>query len=333
MNTILKYSLIAFSFMTIISCKTISHTYRTADIKQSKIIANDVIVDVDVDFNKRVTGHSEKYKTSKEAKNEAYYKAITQNNIDIIVDPIYEIKRSYGKFTASVTGYAGFFKNTRSKIDVINELKDISLDDIKKYDLLFGGKIIRTEKKTIAVIPNKKPDTIHVKSLNGKKKITNKRVEKFQSYRNYGIKMTNSSNTITIDTFDDVISIENNGIAFGVFSHRQFKEKWGARVEMLYAANSISNNLHIPFLFSYGKRFKVLFGTDFTFSFKPKDDSGYNETYFRDNISGGLSLGGDFGFSFDITKKLSISSQASYGVDAILGNTNTQAYAGLSYSF
>ncbi len=103
------------------SCNSLKHSYRLAKIDDSKLISNDYYSEIDVNVDKIVKGESGKHKTVEAAKEEAYYNAITQNNIHVLVSPIYKTRTTDkilffgGKTTVSVSGFPGTYKNVKSK--------------------------------------------------------------------------------------------------------------------------------------------------------------------------------------------------------------------------
>jgi hypothetical protein len=112
------------------SCNSYKHTYRTSDIPEKNVVVADRIgVELIVDANKVVEASSKKrHKSPSDAKNEAYYNAITNNNIHVLVDPIYRTQTTArilifgGTSTSTVTGFAGYYENARSYQEVKEEL-------------------------------------------------------------------------------------------------------------------------------------------------------------------------------------------------------------------
>src|ERR1700761_2006165 len=74
---------------------------------EAKLTVTANVVDVDVDFKTRVKGQSGKSKTIMQAKDQAYFQALVTNNIDVLVDPVYEVVTHGKKSRATVTGFAG----------------------------------------------------------------------------------------------------------------------------------------------------------------------------------------------------------------------------------
>ncbi len=127
-------------------------------------VAGPYVADLDVDFTKTVTATSKKHATAGQAKNEAYYNAITQNNIHVVVDPIYAVRTArtlFGaKSTAEITGFSGMYKNARKQSDddagalaretslfnarfesikKLSELKALTEEEVNVYSVKNGG--------------------------------------------------------------------------------------------------------------------------------------------------------------------------------------------------
>lgn len=135
--------IIAVSFL--FSCSSTSYTYRSVDISKDEVIAQQVVVDVKLDLKNKITATSSKRNSVDEAIDEAYYKAITDNNIDVVVDPILEVKTADkilffgGKSTAKLTGFGAKYDNARNKVDAVKELKTIDTTDVDKFNSLYGS--------------------------------------------------------------------------------------------------------------------------------------------------------------------------------------------------
>lgn len=107
------------------SCSSFKSTSRISEIKERDLsVTNKVAVDLNVDLNRVIRARSMKHSSVQAAKDEAYYKAIVDNQIHVLVDPIYSVE-STGKFlifggksTAEVIGYAGMYANPRSVSEI-----------------------------------------------------------------------------------------------------------------------------------------------------------------------------------------------------------------------
>ena len=184
------------------SCKTYNHSSRRVDISNKNLNTESVVVDIKPDFEKKVIGSSTKlHKTAAKAMEEAYFNAIIENNIDVLVDPIYSVSTTKaflfffgGKSEATVNGYAGYYQNARPiSVHERNKMDDkiSKLEEFAKFEGTQGV----TEEKTytvnktcgeckgndaltlVAVVKNKEPlleakakfDGQNVKSSTGKK--------------------------------------------------------------------------------------------------------------------------------------------------------------------
>lgn len=88
---------------------------------KSVVIADKIGVELTVDENKVIQASSSKrHRSPNDAKDEAYFNAIVNNNIHVLVDPIYKTETTArilifgGKSTSIVTGFAGYYKNPKS---------------------------------------------------------------------------------------------------------------------------------------------------------------------------------------------------------------------------
>jgi len=95
------------------------HTYRTQDVQPSGImVADNYVADLDINFKKSISGEtSRQHKSETQAKQEAYFNAISDNNVHVLVDPIYSVsstKRLFGSTsTAKVFGFGALYENPR----------------------------------------------------------------------------------------------------------------------------------------------------------------------------------------------------------------------------
>ena len=109
--------LLASIFLT--SCVSMKHTYRSQDVQPSGImVADNYVADLDINFKKTISGEtSRQHKSESQAKQEAYFNAISSNNVHVLVDPIYSVsstKRLFGSTsTAKVYGFGALYENPR----------------------------------------------------------------------------------------------------------------------------------------------------------------------------------------------------------------------------
>lgn len=143
---IFKISVFAIISLAITSCSSYSHSYRKSEVPDRDLsVAEKYVVDIKHDFTKIVKAQSGKHKSPSAAREEAYYNAIVDNNIHVVVDPVYKIKIGPkflifgGKSTASIVGFAGYYQNPRglSKLETDNfDQKVKNLEKLSKISSL-----------------------------------------------------------------------------------------------------------------------------------------------------------------------------------------------------
>ncbi len=142
----MKKNVLILSFAAAIvltSCSSTSYSYRLASIPNKNVISGEVVVDVKLTLAKKVEATSTYRNTVEEAKEEAYYKAITQNNVDVIVDPIYEITTTDsflwfgGNSIAKISGFGAVYVNPRTKVEAINELTKTENSNLNKFNSIY----------------------------------------------------------------------------------------------------------------------------------------------------------------------------------------------------
>ena len=168
------YALLLSSFMT--SCTFYKYTNQdSSEPDRVNTISNNVsltakkdfAVDVRIDLDKIVTGVSQNHADENDARNEAYYNCIVENDIDLVIDPLFKkitneapgiFKMFYkNQYRYEIRGYAGYYENPRDAGDeTLQNLKDqlaieqtqLEIDKIayEKEDALFRvrGKNLNT---------------------------------------------------------------------------------------------------------------------------------------------------------------------------------------------
>lgn len=141
---------------TMSSCTTYKNSSRLTDVHNKRIQSQNLMVDVETDFNTKVKGNSKTFRglnAVNAARDNAYYDAIVNNKIDVLVDPIYEVKTLstiFGNFTtAEVTGYAGKYKNIRTVPEEQLAQYELKLDALKKLTEIDA--IVKEDRKTVIV--------------------------------------------------------------------------------------------------------------------------------------------------------------------------------------
>ncbi len=153
---ILQLSFILALVFSFNSCKTIkSTTVKETDVSGPTVIQKPVIADLDVKEAK-VSGSfsgSSSFSVS-HAKEMAVADALKSSNSDVLVEPRYEISKSFRKIEVTVTGYPATYKNFRPMeaadtifVNTMAPTKDLQLFDngggrnVGKIALLSGGGI------------------------------------------------------------------------------------------------------------------------------------------------------------------------------------------------
>ena len=128
------------------SCSRSFYSHHSVNIERKDFMATPVVADISVDFSKKVSATSDKKKTVNAAKDQAYYRAVTGNNIDVLVDPIYNIEQTDkilfwgGKVTASISGFGAKYTNARKLNEVVREY-NMDTSSVKNFKKLYDMQI------------------------------------------------------------------------------------------------------------------------------------------------------------------------------------------------
>jgi hypothetical protein len=141
MNNLVKKSMLVVAVAaSLSSCARYYHSYRNVDVAQSSPVNAKLQVDVAVtpDFSKRLRAQSTKnhWRNKQSSMDEAYFNAIVENQIDVLISPIYSVTERGGFFDATVHGYAGYYK-TVDKSDAVTDF-DKKVEDLKKLSKVDG---------------------------------------------------------------------------------------------------------------------------------------------------------------------------------------------------
>ena len=141
-----KLFFVALCAVALSSCTMYQYTGRDAAINRQNMQATATIVDVRADFTKRVNATSNWQPSREEAMAECKYLAITTGNIDIVVDPIYQIQyrphKMRKKYRATLTGFGGYYINPRTPLEDMNQVKEFTREQIENYLLMHGTEIL-----------------------------------------------------------------------------------------------------------------------------------------------------------------------------------------------
>lgn len=141
-----KILFVSICALALSSCTMFQYSGRDAAINRQNIEATPTIVDVKADFTKRVNATSGWHRTKEDAMAECKYIAITENAIDIVVDPIYKFEVHPSKFKkrykANMAGFGGFYINSRTPLEDMNQIKNFTREEIENYLMLHGTEIL-----------------------------------------------------------------------------------------------------------------------------------------------------------------------------------------------
>ncbi len=120
------------------SCSTYQFTARQTDVRQAPIGMTEQRVGINVDYERKVTATSDYQLTRKDAIAEAEYRCLSEEKIDVVIDPIYKIEynpfKAKTRYKATIIGYAGMYKEELNRLD---DSKKYTLEEIEKYKLLY----------------------------------------------------------------------------------------------------------------------------------------------------------------------------------------------------
>ena len=132
--------LVVVAAASLSSCARYYHSYRNVDVAQTSPVNAKMQVDVAVtpDFSKRLRAQSTKnhWRNKQSSMDEAYFNAIIENQIDVLISPIYSVTERGGFFDATIHGYAGYYK-TIDKSDAVSDF-DKKVEDLKKLSKVDG---------------------------------------------------------------------------------------------------------------------------------------------------------------------------------------------------
>lgn len=137
-----KHFSVPVSFVAMVlmlsSCATVQYTSRQVDVNRSNIASEQQVTQLEVDWNHQVTATSNYQPTRQEAAKEAEFLCLQEENIDVVVDPIfkfqYEPLRTLGRWKATVVGYAGKYRDTLTT--GVEAAQKYEMEDIEKYKML-----------------------------------------------------------------------------------------------------------------------------------------------------------------------------------------------------
>ena len=130
--------------LVLTGCSTYQYSARTVGIERHPVSSKEIAAEIVPDYDRTVTATSDYQLTRNDAINEAGYRCIIDNDIDVIVDPIVKVERapiqSHKKYRATISGFAGKYRKTAAGVDAV---KEYDKEDIEKYKLLYDPDFAR----------------------------------------------------------------------------------------------------------------------------------------------------------------------------------------------
>lgn len=121
------------------SCTYYSHDARVVYIPERDLQVTPTVVDLKVDFSKKISATSDPCETAKLAKDDALHKAIIQSDAAVLVDPIFEITQRGNVHVAKVTAFWGTYAHPRSAREEIASLGVFDLKTIRRFHNIYGS--------------------------------------------------------------------------------------------------------------------------------------------------------------------------------------------------
>lgn len=215
--------LVVVAAASLSSCARYYHSYRNVDVAQTSPVNAKMQVDVAVtpDFSKRLRAQSTKnhWRNKQSSMDEAYFNAIIENQIDVLISPIYSVTERGGFFDATIHGYAGYYK-TIDKSDAVSDF-DKKVEDLKKLSKVDG--VLSSEEQKVYKINSTCGDCKSSEALSLLTVTTNKSslVDIYEKVLNIGSgNKSNSASTKSI-----FVTNNNQKKSFWVIITKIFKSK------------------------------------------------------------------------------------------------------------
>lgn len=138
------------SIAALSSCSSTSYTHSYRMIEEglhnkTKVkIADNYEADLNINFDAEIKGSTSKtHKNEKLAKQEAYYNAITNNGVHVLINPIYKVSQIGEDFDCEVVGFGAKYSNPRiigSEVTNENEGDDMDkrLAQLERFSKIEG---------------------------------------------------------------------------------------------------------------------------------------------------------------------------------------------------
>ena len=308
-----RYLYILTLVFALYSCSVTKHTYRDVQVNKKNIITDDVVVDVKVDITKPIKSSSSKRNSEDDARNEAYFKAITENNIDLVIDPIFEVSTSGkflffgGKSVAKLSGFAGYYSNPRNKRDVVKELQAIKIQDVESFEKLYFPNLVGSKKVKSEAVSSVKFTSLKI--LKSGVNSVPRSNETLSVLKKFSFAVYSSNNCFNSD-------FKNNGFAIGSSYDFNPNKKIGIKIDGIYSKNEeydhIMKTLNLRYTFF--DKLSVFAGPTVIHFF------GDSNSFFNE-----ISLGYSYGISYNVGRNLVVESK--------LYDFSNVGYTGLDISY
>lgn len=149
----LKLFLLGLSIALFITgCKSVSYVSRSIDIVREDALQTSLNAELQVNLESKVSATSDLMDSKRAALNNAYYKCIQANNIDVVIDPIVqytkysvfvrkEVKNSGNakwwipQYKAEIVGFGGKYVKVENKTEQVKQYENIDMNTVIKYKL------------------------------------------------------------------------------------------------------------------------------------------------------------------------------------------------------
>ena len=295
-----RYLYILTIVFALTSCSVTKQSYRGVEVNKKNVITDDIVVDVKVDITKPIKSTSSKRNSENEARDEAYFKAITENNIDLVIDPIFEVSTSDkflffgGKSVAKLSGFAGYYSNPRNKRNAVKELQSLKMQEVKSFERLYYPELSGQKKVKNTEISSVSPVKFSfIKILkSGFNTVTPQKVAT-PVLKKLSLSVYKSQNNFNSD-------FENNGFAIGSSYDFNPNKKIGLKIDGIYSKNDEYDHLMktLNLRYTFFDKLSVFAGpTVITFF-------GDDESFLND-----FSFGYCAGISYNVGKNLVVESK------------------------
>lgn len=147
MQKLLTKALLLGLMAVLSGCSTYQYSARQVNVDRRDIATKRQAAEIVVDYSRTVTATSDYSMTRKDAIEEAEQTCILREKIDVVVDPIFKLEFAPFKFKkkwkATITGFAGYYMNSRTFYEDVKLLHEVDKADVEKYLILHNPEVIK----------------------------------------------------------------------------------------------------------------------------------------------------------------------------------------------